>query len=99
MVSTLPADGDPALAGSSAGAHVDILDTTEAGTAVVRGSLLRFGAYGIGTLATVASSAVVIRHLGLIDTGHFTTVTALVTIVATVSDLGLTGIEIGRAHV
>src|SRR5487761_131728 len=79
MVSTLPADGDPALAGSSEGAHgdphTDILDTTDAGPAVIRGSLLRVGGYGLGTLATVASSAVVIRHLGLIDTGHFTTVT------------------------
>lgn len=94
MVSTLPAGGDPALAGSPEEANADILDTAGAGTAVIRGSLLRFGGYGIGTLATVASSAVVIRHLGLIDTGHFTTVTALVTIVATVSDLGLSGIAV-----
>ena len=98
MVSTLPADGDPALAGSSQDAHedphTDILDTTDAGPAVIRSSLLRIGGYGIGTLATVASSAVVIRHLGLVNTGHFTTVTALVTIILTVSDLGLTGIAV-----
>jgi O-antigen/teichoic acid export membrane protein len=94
MVSTLPADGDPVLAGSPADAHVDILDTSDAGPAVIRGSILRIAGYGIGTLATVASSVVVIRHLGLIDTGHFTTVTALVTIVATVSDLGLTGVAV-----
>ncbi len=73
---------------------LDILDTTDAGPAVIRGSLLRISGYGLGTLATVASSAVVIRHLGLIDTGHFTTVTALVTIIATISDLGLTGIAV-----
>ena len=85
---------------------VDILDTADAGPIVIRGSLLRLGGYLLGTLATVVSSAVVIRHLGVIDTGHFLTVTALVTIVATVSDLGLTGFararirhgpEIGRA--
>src|SRR5271167_5269138 len=70
MVSTLPADGDPGLADSPQEATGDILDTTAAGPAVIRGSLLRFGAYAIGMLATVASSAVVIRHLGLIDTGH-----------------------------
>jgi O-antigen/teichoic acid export membrane protein len=91
MVSTLPSGGDPALADSP---DRDILDTTDAGPAVIRGGLLRFGGYGIGTLATVASSAVVIRHLGLIDTGHFTTVMALVMIVATISDLGLTGIAV-----
>jgi O-antigen/teichoic acid export membrane protein len=94
MVSAPPADRDPPLVDSPEDAAADILDTTDAGAAVIRGSLMRLSAYGIGTLATVASSAVVIRHLGLIDTGHFTTVTALVMIVATVSDLGLTGIAV-----
>jgi O-antigen/teichoic acid export membrane protein len=94
MVSTLPADGDPALAGSSEDAPLDILDTSAAGPSVIRGSLLRLGSYLLGALATVASSAVVIRHLGVIDTGHFLTVIALVTIVATVSDLGLTGFAV-----
>jgi O-antigen/teichoic acid export membrane protein len=94
MVSTLPADGDPALAGSPEDVQVDILDTTAAGPSVIRGSLLRLGGYLLGTLATVVSSAVVIRHLGVIDTGHFLTVTALVMIVATVSDLGLTGFAV-----
>jgi O-antigen/teichoic acid export membrane protein len=94
MVSTLPADGDPALAGSPEDVQVDILDTAAAGPSVIRGSLLRLGGYLLGTLATVVSSAVVIRHLGVIDTGHFLTVTALVMIVATVSDLGLTGFAV-----
>jgi O-antigen/teichoic acid export membrane protein len=94
MVSTLPADGSPALAGPPEDLHVDILDTTEAGPSVIRGSLLRLGGYGLGTLATLVSSAVVIRHLGVVDTGHFLTITALVTIVATVSDLGLTSIAV-----
>jgi O-antigen/teichoic acid export membrane protein len=94
MVSTLPADLDPPSADSPQDALADILDTTDAGPAVIRSSLLRISAYGIGTLATVASSAVVIRHLGLINTGHYTTVTALVMIVAIVSDLGLTGIAV-----
>lgn len=94
MVSTLPADGGPALTGSLQDSQVDILDTSAAGPSVIRGSLLRLGGYAIGALATVASSAVVIRHLGVIDTGHFLTVMALVTIVATVSDLGLTGFAV-----
>ena len=94
MVSTLPVGGDPALAGSPEDAHLDILDTTEAGPSVIRGGVLRFGGYALGALATLASSAVVIRHLGVIDTGHFLTVTALLAIVATVSDLGLTGFAV-----
>jgi O-antigen/teichoic acid export membrane protein len=95
MVSTLPADGDPALVGVTGDppgdAHLDILDTTAAGPSVIRGSVLRLGGYLLGMLATVVSSAVVIRHLGVIDTGHFLTVSSLVMIVTTVSDLGLTG--------
>lgn len=94
MVSALPADRDPPPPDSLKDAPVDILDTTDAGPAVIRGSLLRVGAYGLGMLATVVSSAVVIRHLGLVDTGRYTTVIALVTIVATVSDLGLTGVAV-----
>jgi O-antigen/teichoic acid export membrane protein len=94
MASTLPADREPSLADQQAGAPRDILDTADAGPAVIRGSLLRVGAYGIGMIATVLSSAVVIRHLGLVNTGHFTTVTALVTIVITISDLGLSGIAV-----
>jgi O-antigen/teichoic acid export membrane protein len=94
MVSALPADRDPHAADSPDTAEADILDTAAAGRAVIRGSMLRFGGYVVGTVATVASSAVVIRHLGLIDTGHFTTVTALVTVVATISDLGLGGVAV-----
>jgi O-antigen/teichoic acid export membrane protein len=94
MVSALPADRDPPRAESSEDVHVDILDTAKAGPSVIRGSLLRLVAYVLGTLATVASSAVVIRHLGVVNAGRFITVTALVTIVATVSDLGLTGITV-----
>jgi O-antigen/teichoic acid export membrane protein len=94
MVSTLPAGSDPALAGSAEDVQVDILDTSAAGSSVIRGGILRLGGYVLGALATVASSAVVIRHLGVIDTGHFLTVTALLSIVATVSDLGLTGFAV-----
>ncbi len=95
MVSTLPVDGDPAPAGSREDvAAVDILDTSDAGSSVIRGSVLRLGGYLLGTLATVVSSAVVIRHLGVIDTGHFLTVGSLVMIVTTVSDLGLTGFAV-----
>jgi O-antigen/teichoic acid export membrane protein len=94
MVPTLPADSDAAPAGSPENVHADILDTADAGPSVIRGGMLRLGGYALGTLATVASSAVVIRHLGVIDTGHFLTVTALLSIVATVSDLGLTGIAV-----
>jgi O-antigen/teichoic acid export membrane protein len=94
MVSTLPADGDPALADAAEDVPVDILDTAAAGPSVIRGSVLRLGGYLLGSLAMVVSSAVVIRHLGVIDTGHFLTVSSLVMIVTTISDLGLTGFAV-----
>lgn len=90
MASTLPAGSAPA----PDDAQVNILDTSQAGPSIIRGSLLRLAAYVLGTLATVGSSAVVIRHLGLVDTGRFLTVTAMVTIVATISDLGLGGFAV-----
>jgi O-antigen/teichoic acid export membrane protein len=73
---------------------VDIVDTPEAGPSVIRGSLLRLGGLLLGTLATVASSAVIIRHLGVVDTGRFVTVMALVVIVGSISDLGLSAVGV-----
>jgi len=98
MVSTLPAGGDPPLADPPPAdpqqPPADVLDTVEAGPSVIRGSVLRLSGYVLGTLATVASSAVVIRYLGQTDTAYFLTVTALVTIVAGVSDVGLSSIAV-----
>jgi O-antigen/teichoic acid export membrane protein len=48
----------------------------------------------VGTLATVASSAVVIRHLGVVDTGRWVTVMSLVVIVGSISDLGLSAVGV-----
>jgi O-antigen/teichoic acid export membrane protein len=67
----------------------EILDTRAAGPRAVRGGALRLVGHVVGAIVTVASSAVVIRHLGVVDTGRFVTVMALVTIVGSVSDLGL----------
>ena len=48
----------------------------------------------MGTVATVASSAVVIRHLGVVDTGRWVTVMSLVVIVGLISDLGLSAVGV-----
>ena len=48
----------------------------------------------LGTVATVASSAIVIRHLGVVDTGRWVTVMSLVVIVGNISDLGLSAIGV-----
>ena len=94
IVSTPPADDAQALASPPDGPPVDLVDTPEAGATVIRGSLLRLGALVVGTLATIASSAVVIRHLGVVDTGRWVTVMSLVVIVGLISDLGLSAVGV-----
>lgn len=56
--------------------------------------MLRLGSLVLGSVATVASSAVVIRHLGVVDTGRWVTVMSLVAIVGLISDLGLSAIGV-----
>jgi len=70
----------------------DVLATPEAGRAVVRGTTLRISSYVGGSLFSVAAAALLFRHLGVIDTGRYTTATSLSALVAGVTDLGLTGI-------
>jgi O-antigen/teichoic acid export membrane protein len=76
------------------GVQEDLLDTPVAGPRVIRGGLLRLAGHVVGAVFTVASSAVVIRHLGVVDTGRFVTVMALVTIVGSISDLGISAIGV-----
>jgi O-antigen/teichoic acid export membrane protein len=70
----------------------DVLATPEAGRALVRGTTLRIGSYVGGSLFSVAAAALLFRHLGVSDTGRYTTATSLSALVAGVTDLGLTGV-------
>jgi O-antigen/teichoic acid export membrane protein len=88
------ADREPAAAGVAPNDPLDLVDTPEAGPSVIRGSLVRLVGLILGTVATVASSAVIIRHLGVVDTGRFITVMALVVIVGSISDLGLSAVGV-----
>jgi len=76
-----------------AGPEVHVLDTSRAGGAAIRGSVWRISGYLVGTLLAVVSSAVLFRHLGLVA-GSYSLATALVIIVAGLSDLGLTAIGV-----
>jgi O-antigen/teichoic acid export membrane protein len=91
MLPALPGDGDQPLLDPPL---ADVLDAPEAGANVIRGGVLRVGGYVLGSLATVASSAVVVRHLGKVNTAHFLTVTAIVTIISNISDVGLSSIAV-----
>lgn len=74
------------------GAPGDILDTHEAGPKLIRGGVLRIGGHVAGALISVVATALMIRHLGVVDAGRLVTVLALTAIVGGVSDLGLTGV-------
>jgi O-antigen/teichoic acid export membrane protein len=74
---------------ASGGPPADLLDTAEAGRRVVRGGALRVGGFVAGLFASLVGAALVTRHLGPADYGRYQTVVALVTIVAAVTDLGM----------
>jgi O-antigen/teichoic acid export membrane protein len=83
----------------AANAVPDLLDTPAAGPAAIRGGALRLASYGAGTLAGVASAALLFRHLGVVETGRYSVAIALVAIVAGVTDLGLTTIGVRELSV
>jgi O-antigen/teichoic acid export membrane protein len=68
----------------------DVLHGPDVGPTVVRGTVWRVGAYGVGVLLTAAASILLLRYLGVDDFGRYATVMAIVAIVGGVSDAGLT---------
>jgi O-antigen/teichoic acid export membrane protein len=70
----------------------DLLSTAEAGGRVVRGAVVRAAGYGAGTLFGAVGSFFLLRHLGVSDFGRYATVTALLGVVAGISDAGLTAV-------
>ena len=70
----------------------DVLRSPEAGARAIRGGILRGGGYSLGLLIGAATSAFLLRGLGVQNFGRYATVTALIAIVATVTDGGLTAV-------
>lgn len=67
----------------------DILVSREAGGRVIRGSVLRLAASAAGIGLGVITASLLLRHLGINDSGRYVTVTSLVAIATTVADAGL----------
>jgi O-antigen/teichoic acid export membrane protein len=67
-----------------------VLTAPDAGGKAIRGGAIRTGGYGIGLLLTAVASVFLLRHLGVVRFGQYTTVIAIVTIVQGVTDAGLT---------
>ena len=72
----------------------DALDSPQAGERAVRGSALRSGAYVIGILLSLISAPLLVRHLGFANFGVYVAISALVAIVAGVTDVGITSVAV-----
>jgi O-antigen/teichoic acid export membrane protein len=67
----------------------DVLTGPDIAGRVVRGGALRAIGFGVVNLLGVASSVVLLRHLGVTDFGRYGTVVALVAIASGLADAGL----------
>jgi O-antigen/teichoic acid export membrane protein len=79
-------------AGNVASAPEEVLDRPDAGAKVIRGGAIRAIAYAVTILLTGATVPLMTRHLGVADFGRFVTASTVVTIVAGVTEFGLSGI-------
>lgn len=75
-------------------AEPDLLDTTDAGPAALRGGALRGAGYAFGLLLSLVSAPLLIRHLGQADFGRYVAVLSVVTVVAGFTEAGLNTIAL-----
>jgi O-antigen/teichoic acid export membrane protein len=87
------ADTGPPVAGPAPIAP-DLLDTSDAGPAALRGGALRSAGYVAGLLMSLASAPLLIRHLGQEDFGRYVAVLSVVTVVAGFTEAGLNTIAL-----
>ena len=85
---------DPGTAGHVEAPPVDVLDSSEAGPKAIRGGVFRVGAYGINLLLSLVAIPPMIRHLGVVDYGYYVTAGAVITIVAGLTEAGMTSIAL-----
>ena len=69
-----------------------MLSTARAGPAAVRGGTLRVGSFAAGSLLSFGGAALLFRHLGVINTGRYTTALSLAALVTGFTDLGLSAV-------
>src|SRR5437773_1304912 len=67
----------------------DVLASGEAGGRVIRGSAWRVGANAAGIVLGLATATLLLRHLGVAESGRYVTVLSLVAIPVYVADIGL----------
>jgi O-antigen/teichoic acid export membrane protein len=67
----------------------DVLSSAQAGEQVIRGSVWRVAGSVAGIFAGLATATLLLRHLGVVQSGRYVTVLSLVAIGSSVVDLGL----------
>jgi O-antigen/teichoic acid export membrane protein len=67
----------------------DLLTSPEAGGRVIRGSALRVGGNAAGIVVGLATATLLLRQLGVAESGRYVTVMSLVAIAGSVSENGL----------
>ncbi len=85
---------DPKVDPETLAREPDLLSTSEAGPSVVRGGALRVGSFFGSSLLAAGSAALLFRHLGVVQTGSYTTALSLSAVVTGFTDLGLTAIGV-----
>jgi O-antigen/teichoic acid export membrane protein len=84
----------PLEAAAELDAEEDVLEAGEAGGKVIRGGAARTIAYAGGILVGLASTPLMVRHLGVEDFGRFVTVGSLMFIVTGLTEGGLQAIGV-----
>jgi O-antigen/teichoic acid export membrane protein len=90
----IPAPAPGAARGDPKPVEPDVLDTGAAGGRAIRGGAFRTIAYAAVMLMSVASVPFMIRHLGVVDYGRFITVSAIIFIIGSVTEAGLTNLGV-----
>ena len=67
----------------------DVLTSSEAGGKVIRGSAMRIGANFAGLVLGLLTATLLLRHLGVEESGRYVTVLSLVGIAVSIVDTGL----------
>jgi O-antigen/teichoic acid export membrane protein len=84
-----PADDQATALAVASPPTEDVLRSAEAGGRVIRGSAWRVGATSAGILLGLATAVLLLRHLGVAESGRYVTVISLVAIPVYVADIGL----------
>ncbi len=75
-------------------AEPDLLDSPQAGGTLIRGTLLRMLLFGGGLFVSLLTVPFLVRHLGPVDYGYYISVTAIISVIAGVTEGGLTNLGI-----